>query len=202
VVIGTGCCVGSWDKFHTNVAPYTPGPVTAMYGQTSIAAAYNMILDGFGRMDVDYAALQHDDLHITDPAFAAKLEAATGPDVALIGVAGARGVQDLAWWNYDTVGHQMTDGGLIDFGPRTGDVDALEGSLLVFTRLGVAELRFNWQPGFHGYDVGICAKARRAGMRVVVADIDTHHHTVIGFKSADSHTSWLAADERFRRGRA
>jgi hypothetical protein len=118
--------------------------------------------------------------------------------VALVGVAGARGVTDLAWWNHDTVGHQHTDTGLIDYGPRTGDVDALEGSMLAFTRWAIDHLRFDPLPGFHGYDVMICRRARSAGMRVVVADITTHHHTTVGFKTADSHLQWQGADRRFR----
>jgi glycosyltransferase involved in cell wall biosynthesis len=198
VVIATGCCVGSWDRFEANVVPGVLGPVLALYGESSIGAAYNTILDWAADRGVDLLVLQHDDLQITDPDLEPKLAAAMGENVALIGVAGARGVQGIAWWNFDTIGHQHTDAGLIDFGPRTGDVDALEGSFLAFTRWAIDHLRFDEVPGFHGYDVGIARKAVDAGMRVTVADIDTHHHTVIGFKSADSHQQWLDADQRFR----
>ena len=196
-----GCCVGDWGKFQANVAPYAIGPVIAMSGRDSIAAAYNAILDAafveWG--DGTTVVLQHDDLQITDPRFAQKVAAASTERVAVIGVAGARGVTGLAWWNADTVGHQQTDAGLIDFpGGRAGDVDALEGSLLVFTPWAVRHLRFDHVPGFHGYDVSVCAKARAKGRRVVVADIDTHHHTMMGFKSAASHEQGAQADQAFR----
>lgn len=204
MVIAYGVCIGSWDRFMANVAPRIAGPLlgplVGLFGQTSIADAYNAILDHYTPNPPDLLILQHDDLEITDPQAVEKLGAAARPDVALLGVAGARGVKTLAWWNYETVGHQQTDAGPINFpGGRTGDVDALEGSLLVFTPWAVANLRFDSLPGFHGYDVLICAKAIDAGMRVVVADVDTHHHTTPGlFKSQASHADWLAADERFR----
>jgi len=52
-------------------------------------------------------------------------------------------------------------------------------------------------PGFHGYDE-IAMQAIRLGKRVVVADIDTHHHSMLGFDSIDSHAQWHQADETFR----
>lgn len=206
MVIVTGVCVGSWDKFHANVVPHAPGPVMALSGQTSIGAAYNTILTAYRYSRfVDVLILQHDDLEITDPLLVEKLlEVVSLRDVGIVGVAGARGVTgSIAWWNFDTVGHQMTDGRLIDFGQRSGFVDALEGSFLAFTPRGVAHLagQFDEVPGFHGYDVGICAKATKAGLRCVVADIDTHHHTTVGvFKSAEQQRDWYLADQRFREG--
>lgn len=196
MVINHGVCVGSWDRFATYVVPRAVGPIIALSEQTSITAAYNSILV---TAPEGVLILQHDDLEITDPSMADKLNAAIEPDVAIVGVAGARGVTSLAWWNFDTVGHQYTDGRLIDFGPRKGDVDALEGSFLAFTPWAVKYLRFDPMPGFHGYDVSICQKARRKGMRVVVADIDTHHHTKVGvFKTAESQSQWYLADKQFQ----
>ena len=32
----------------------------------------------------------------------------------------------------------------------------------------------------------------------MVADVDTHHHNSMGFKSAASAEEWLAADRRYR----
>lgn len=197
-MVSHGVCVGDWGRFTTYVAPHALGPIVALSGQTSIADAYNTILNGVEWQEPDLLILQHDDLEITDPAAVEKLLAAAEEGVALIGVAGARDVADLAWWNYPAIGHQWIDSGLIDFGPRSGDVDALEGSLLAFTPWSIANLRFDPLPGFHGYDVGICRKARQAGRRVVVADVDTYHHTRVGFKTAESEAQWQAADQAFR----
>lgn len=192
-----GVCVGSWDKYDKYVAPCTGGKtVHTRHGQTSIAAAYNSILD---TIPPDTALiLLHDDLELADPDGEAKLLAALAPDVGLVGVAGGSGKHGLAWWLYDPVGHQQTDVLNIDFGPRTGDVDLLEGSLLVFSPWAVKILRFDERfPGFHGYDE-IAAQAGAAGMRVVVADVDTHHHSALGFKTEASHLQWLEADRLYR----
>lgn len=192
-----GVCVGSWDKFNQYVLPHAAGsPVIALSGQTCIGAAYNTILDAINH--VDMLILQHDDLEILDPDAETKFAAAlTDPDVLLAGVAGGSARGGLGWWNHDPIGHQQTDAMNIDFGTRTGDVDLLEGSLLVFSREAIRTLRFDLRfDGFHGYD-DIGMQASRAG-RAVVVDVDTHHHNPMGFKSAQSHAEWLEADRLFR----
>jgi hypothetical protein len=200
VVIGFGCCVGSWEKLANNILPHVGDrPLIALSGQSSIAVAYNTILDAYRYVDLDAIVLLHDDLEITDPAADAKLLAAlASPDALLAGVAGGSGHGGLAWWNHEPVGHQLTDAMNIDFGPRTGDVTLLEGSLLAFSPAAVATLRFDTRfTGFHGYDeIGMQVIA--SGGRCVVADVDTHHHSVMGFKTAASHAEWLRADELYR----
>lgn len=197
VSIAYGVCVGSWDKFNQYVLPHAAGsPVIALSGQTCIGAAYNTILDA--AQNFDMLILQHDDLEIVDPDAETKFAAAlTDPDVLLAGVAGGSARGGLGWWNHDPIGHQQTDAMNIDFGTRTGDVDLLEGSLLVFSREAIRTLRFDLRfDGFHGYD-DIGMQASRAG-RAVVVDVDTHHHNPMGFKSAQSHAEWLEADRLFR----
>jgi len=201
VVVAYGCCVGSWEKYQRYVEPRTRGRiVVTLEQQTSIAQAYNEILSAYRTMRVDAVVLQHDDLEITDPDAEVKfLEAlATDPEIALVGVAGGHGVGSLAWWNANTVGHQLIDSGMLDFGERTGYVDLLEGSILVFSPWAVENLRFDENfAGFHGYD-DVAMIAHSYGMRAYVADVDTHHHTQLGFKSEESARAWFAADERFR----
>ena len=171
-----------------------------MTEQTSIAKAYNTILDAHKSYPPDALVLQHDDLEITDPDAEVKfLEVLALPDVTLVGVAGGYGVGSLAWWNANTVGHQTIDSGLLDFGPRIGEVDLLEGSILVFGPWAIQNLRFDTRyPGFHGYD-SIAMLNRWYGRKTLVADVDTHHHVQLGFKSPESAEAWAAADERFRR---
>jgi hypothetical protein len=197
-----GCCVGSWDRFNQYVVPRTQGrEVIGISGQTSIAVAYNRILSAFGDDSLEGLLLQHDDLEILDQGRAeeAILEAFLDPGVALVGVAGGDARSGLAWWNIDPIGHQLTDSMNIDFGKHAGDVTLLEGSLLAFSPWATENLRFDEaMPGFHGYDE-IAMQAIKAGKRVVVADIDTHHHTRLGFDSLDSHAEWHRADEYFRR---
>lgn len=158
-----------------------------------------MIMDAYRYADLDALILLHDDLEITDPDGDAKLLAAlASPDVLLAGVAGGDGRNGLAWWNTDPVGHQMTDARAIDFGRREGNVGLLEGSLLAFSPRAIQLLRFDTRfDGFHGYDeIAMQAIARNG--RVVVVDVDTHHHTAMGFKSAASHEQWLEADRMYR----
>jgi hypothetical protein len=207
VKVAYGCCVGSWDRFQRNVVPAAGDyerPLMALSGQSSIAEAYNTILEAFffsGQRDLDALVLLHDDLEITDPQAEEKILAAVAePDVALVGVAGATLIHGLNWWDaFDTVGHQLTDSMMIDFGPREGDVVSLEGSILAFSPWAIKNLRFDTQfPGFHGYDE-ISMQAINEGKRVVVRDIDTHHHTKVGFASTQSQEQWLLCNELFRK---
>lgn len=201
MVIAYGCCVGSWDKVRRYVEPQIGGQLLTVHGATSIAEAYNEIIDtARGVHDLEALVLLHDDLEIIDHDFEQKVRAALSQhDVALVGVAGARGAGSLAWWNADAVGHQLTDSGLLEFGgQREGDVEVLEGSLLVLSRWALENLRFDTRyGGFHGYDdIGYEAVAR--GKRVVVVDIDTYHHTHTGWRSPTYHAAWEAADVKFR----
>lgn len=199
--IGYGSCVGSWEKFIRNVAPWAGvRPLMALWGQPSIGIGYNKILNAYKGQGLDAVILLHDDLEITDPDAEVKfLEALTDPDVALVGVCGGKGDQTLHWWQTEKVGHQMTDTCLLDFGPRTGDVAFIEGSVMVFSPWAVEHLRFDERyPGFSaGYD-DICLHARAAGKRVTVVDVDTHHHSTVGWKSPQAEAAFAAAEQQFR----
>lgn len=201
VNIGYGSCVGSWEKLSRNVVPRVVGrPLVALYGQSSISIGYNTILDAYRGKGLDAVILLHDDLEVTDPDAEAKfLDALTDPDVALVGVCGGKGDQTLHWWESEKVGHQMTDTCLLDFGQRTGDVAFIEGSVMVFSPWAVDNLRFDERyPGFSaGYD-DICLHARAAGKRVTVVDVDTHHHSTVGWKSPQAQVAFAAAEGQFR----
>jgi hypothetical protein len=189
-MIGYGCCVGSWDKFTANVAPRTRDrPMVALAGQSGIVRAYNAIIDAYSwpaQGNLDAVILLHDDLEITDPDAETKLLAPLAdPDVALVGVAGGGG-DSLYWWNHEPVGHQLTDVMNIDFGTREGEVTLIEGSLMVLSPWLLTHLRFDAQfTGYHGYDE-IGMQVRAAGKKVVVVDVDTHHHNPMGYASEES----------------
>lgn len=198
VTVGYGVCVGSWEKLSRNVVPRVTGPLLGLSGQTQLTVAYNTILDAYRGRDLDAVILLHDDLEITDPHAEEKFLSALADDVALVGVCGGKGDKTLAWWTSETVGHQMTDSGMLDFGTRTGDVAFIEGSCMVFSPWAVDNLRFDERyPGFLGYD-DICLSAIQAGKRVVVADVDTHHHSTVGFKSPQIAAAWDVAEEIFQ----
>jgi hypothetical protein len=199
VKIVYGVCVGDWDRFRANVLPPLEGkPVIAVSGQDSIAVAYNSIMEAAYEMRAMVLILQHDDLEIMDPDAEDKIFAGLD-EAALVGVAGGMDRGGIAWWNHDPVGHQTTDVSFIDFGVRTGPVDLLEGSLLAISGAVMLGLRFDpLYPGFHGYDVDISRQVRENGFDVAVVDVDTHHHTQMGYKSESSHRDWLEADRIFR----
>lgn len=197
--IGYGCCVGTWDKFYRYVMPRIPEdrPVLTASNQVSISVAYNAILDGFRVYDLDAVILVHDDLEMIDPLTEQKvLDAfALDPEIAIVGVAGGGPV--MSWWNVDPIGHQLTDTRMLEFGDRrSGGVDIVEGSFMTFSPWAVQELRFDERYEFLGYD-DVCLEARRAGMKVVVADIDTHHHSTLGYKSESVRQMWERSEEIF-----
>lgn len=200
--VAYGVCVSSWEKFAANVAPHTTGRlVYAAYGQTSIAEAYEEILRTVeSRPEVDALILQHDDLEIVDPDGESKLLAALAqPDVALAGVAGGGIGGGLAWWTDNPVGRVPYDGGVVDFGSRSGDVRLLDGCLLALPAETIRRLRVSRRPGFHGYDGDISMRAGARGRRrVVVVDVDVRHHTALGFDDLASEADWIDADRQFR----
>lgn len=200
--VAYGVCVGSWDKASRFVLPWLEGAPRSLYtldNQTSITEAYNEILAAYRHSKLDALILLHDDLEILDPFAEQKfLKVLDEPDVALAGVAGGSGRNGLAWWNQNPIGHQRTNIMNIDFGTRTGDVDLLEGSLLVLSSWAIRNLRFDARfTGFHGYDE-IGMQARHQQKRCVVVDVDTHHHSDMGFKSEASYGEWLTADRLYR----
>lgn len=202
MVIAYGCCVSSSDKVRQNVESRVTGRLLTVRDSSSITVAYNDIIKiARGINDLEALVLLHDDLEITDVNFEAKVREALAPsNVELAGVIGARDVRSLAWWNYAPIGHQVTDTTNIDFGVRSGDVEALDGSILLLSRWTVEHLLFaTVYDNFHGYDCDITRTVLALGKRAVVADIDTHHHTTLGWKSQQVHDFWLKSDEIFRR---
>lgn len=198
-----GCCVGSWDKFERYVVPRTgDSPIFAVSGQTSIATAYNSILNACAtawQPNLDMLILQHDDLEIVDPLAIEKFAAVLADrSVGLVGVAGGSASSGLMWWNSNPIGHVRAETTMVDFGTHSGQVDLLEGCILVFSPWAIQNLRFAHREGFHGYDCDISMRAALFGKKVVVADVDVHHHTMLGFDDEASHADWIAADKEFR----
>lgn len=202
--VAYGCVTNSLERVQRYVLPRVGDrPLTLLWNQTSMTTAYNRILDSHRWDPPDVLILVHDDLELTDPVAEEKFaEALRIHDVELVGVAGGYGVEahGLAWWNARTVGHQLTDSRMLDFGPRTGFVTSLEGSVMALGPWGVRNIRFDETfTGFHGYDdIGMCVNVTHR-KSVWVADVDTHHHTSLGFDSPASEVAWLEADRKFRR---
>ena len=200
-MIGYGTCSGSQEKLAAYVWPWvgTTKPLITMSGQSRMTVAYNDILNAYVGKGMDAVILLHDDIEITDRYAEVKFLAAIADDVALVGVAGGKSPESLYWWNYEKVGHQDTDSGLLDFGDRTGDVAFIEGSIMVFSPWAIENLRFDESfPDFRsGYDE-ICLTALDAGKRNVVVDVDTHHHTRVGWKSPEIEARFAESERMFQ----
>lgn len=198
-----GCAVGSWDKLRRNVTPWVEdrgARLIAVYGQPSMSVAGNTILDGCIGRGFDAVILVHDDLEILDPRAEQKLISAMDEDVALVGVAGSRSRQSLYWWEQkQSLGHQFTDSGIVDFGERTGDAAIVEGSIMVFSPWAIENLRFDerYTDFRSGYD-DICLAALDMGKRNVVANVDTLHHTQVGWRSAEVRARFEESEQMFR----
>jgi hypothetical protein len=204
-MIAFAACIGSEEKFRLLAQPglrkvCEPDSLVAeVITDSSIFTAYNEVLDAFAeRDDLEALVLLHEDLEIVDSDFCAKLRRRLAePDVAVIGVIGARGVTGLAWWEGEGRGRCLETRGLVDFGGGRHDVDSVDGLLLVLSPWAVRNLRFDDETfsGFHGYDADICFQARAAGMRVVVEELAVVHHTKGGYGDMDSYR---ACDRAFR----
>ena len=67
---------------------------------------------------------------------------------------------------------------------RLGEVDTLDGFLLVLSPWAVRNIRFDEALGeFHGYDLDFCLQVREAGRKVVTADFRAIHHRPLEMRS-------------------
>ena len=204
-MIAFAVCVGSEEKYRDLAQPglrqvCEPDSLVAeVTTDSSIFEAYNEVLDAFAeRDDLEALVLVHEDVEIVDSDFCGKIRRRLAePDVAVLGVIGARGVTSLAWWEAEGRGRCLETRGLVDFGGGSHDVDSVDGLMIVLSPWAVRNLRFDTEAytGFHAYDVDISFQARAAGKRVVVEDIALVHHTKGGYGNVDA---WRAANSAFR----
>jgi hypothetical protein len=174
----------------------------------SLFRNYNLLLDmAAEHEDLEALVLVHQDAELDDLDFAAKVrEALRDPDVAIIGCVGAVGVRSIAWWQgavtwasvthrYEEYGGGDTeaagwDPGKLPSYAQTGEVDSIDGVVMVLSPWAVRELRFDESLGnLHGYDFDLCMQARAAGKKVVTADFRViHHHSLELINDAEAWT--------------
>jgi glycosyl transferase family 2 len=165
----------------------------------SLFRSYNLIIDTVAkRDDLEALVLVHQDAEIVDPGFLAKArEALEDPGVGVVGCVGAIDVRNIAWWEGSVTWASFTHrygefgGGELDSltwknedlpgYARTGEVDTLDGFVLVLSPWAVKNVRFDEGLGsqIHGYDLDFCLQIREAGRKVVTADFKVvHHHSL------------------------
>jgi hypothetical protein len=194
-----------------------PGSAVFAYRATSsIFRSYNLILDKAAACDdLEALVLVHQDTEIVDPHFCAKVRRALrDPDVGVVGCIGAIGVRSIAWWEgsvtWASFIHrygELGGGDLPGFAwkrdeappfARTGEVDVVDGFLLVLSPWAVRNLRFDESLGqLHGYDVDFCLQVRAAGRKVVTEDLRAiHNHSLELVSDAEG---WAEAHVRLAR---
>jgi Glycosyltransferase like family len=180
---------------------------------SSIFRSYNLILDrAAARDDLEALVLVHQDTELVDPEFCAKVRRALAdPDVGVVGCIGASGVRSIAWWEgsvswasfihrYAELGGGDLPGFAWDTGDRpafarTGEVDVVDGFLLVLSPWVVRNIRFDESLGtLHGYDVDLCLQVRAAGRKVITAELRAiHNHSLELVSDAEG---WVEAHMR------
>lgn len=161
----------------------------------SIFRSYNVILEAAAALeDLEALVLVHQDAEIVSSDFCSTIRGAlSDPDVGVVGCVGAVGVRSIAWWEgsvtWASFTHRYSElgGGELpalswkrDEMPayaRTGEVDTVDGFVLVLSPWVVKNIRFDESLGaLHGYDFDFCLQVRAAGKKVVTADFKAVHH--------------------------
>ena len=176
----------------------------------SICRSYNALLDRAAELDdLEALVLVHQDAEIVDADFCARARRALeDPEVAIVGCVGAIGVRSIAWWEGSVTAasfihrYESHGGGDLpafswsweDAPPyaRLGEVDTVDGFLMVLAPWTVRNLRFDESLGrLHGYDIDFCLQARDAGRRIVTADFRAiHAHALDPFEDPEE---WIDA---------
>jgi Glycosyltransferase like family len=187
-----------WAEPGIRRAAEPDSPVLAYRAQRSLFRSYNLVLDrAAAHDDLEALVLLHQDTEIVDPEFCAKVRRVlSDPEVGVIGVIGAIGVRSIAWWEgsvtWASFIHRSSEHGGVDLPgfawdadkrpayARTGEVDVVDGFLMVLSPWVVRNVRFDESLGrLHGYDVDFCFEVRARGRKVVTADLRViHHHSL------------------------
>ena len=172
--------------------------ILSLRATSSIFRSYNVLLDrAAAHQDLEALVLVHQDTEIVDGELCSKVRGALAdPDVGVVGCIGASGVRSIAWWegsvSWASFIHRYGEyggGDLPGFAwdavdrpayARTGEVDVVDGFLLVLSPWVVRNVRFDESLGtLHGYDVDFCLQVRAAGRKVVTADLRAvHNHSL------------------------
>jgi hypothetical protein len=164
----------------------------------SLQASYNALIDEAAAVDgLEALVLVHQDAEIIGSDFCARIRRVLAdPEVGLAGCVGAVGVRSIAWWEGSVTQasfiHRYGEHGGGDLPAftwdwstappyaRLGEVDTVDGFLLVLTPWALRHVRFDEGLGqLHGYDLDLCLQVRAAGKKVMTADVRAiHNHSL------------------------
>lgn len=182
-VIAYGLCVGTSHKFEKIALPAirAQNPTASVLirrGQSSIAEAYNSLIEEANTLSAEALILLHDDVELKGDIEAPLERCLSLPDVAIVGAIGSRG-SSFDWWSDgEHFGFAQDTRAVHDFGGGTHDVDVVDGLVMALSAWALEHLRFDADhfDGWHGYDADICRQAREHGKRVLVTDLPLFHH--------------------------
>lgn len=213
-----GCSITAPDLYERYAGPgielaREPGSVVLPnLAAGRIFRSYNLILDQAAVLDgLEGLVLLHQDARIADGQFLARArEALADPDVAIVGCVGAVGAVGIAWWEgavtwstFETAyggwggggSPALADDGRHVAGAPLGEVDTLDGFVLVLSSWAVRHLRFDesLSPLVWGFDFDLCQQARAAGRTVVAADLGVVHERPAPIELVSDAESWTEA---------
>jgi hypothetical protein len=186
---------------------------SAGLGDASIFRNYNLLIEEAAKLDgLEALVLVHQDAEIVDDEFMTKVRRALQhSEIGILGCAGAIGVRNIAWWDGSVTlasfSHRYTEygggeilGSTFDWEQappeaRTGEVDVIDGFMMVLTPWFIENIRFDESLGqLHGYDFDVCQQVRAAGRKVWAEHIRViHHHSLELIGDVDG---WIAAHMR------
>jgi hypothetical protein len=184
--------------------------VWAIDAPGTLFESYNRLLDRAAQLDgLEALVLVHQDAEIVDEDFCRKArEALADPEVGVVGCVGAIDVRSIAWWEGSVALasfiHRYPEHGGGDLPAfswawseappyaRVGEVDTVDGFLLVISPWVVQNVRFDESLGqLHGYDFDFCLQVREKGRKVVTADFRAIHNHSLDLVSNPDH--WIEA---------
>jgi Glycosyltransferase like family len=218
-MIAFGCSITRPEMYREAAEPgfararESDSVVMANAAAGSLFRSYNLLMDKAAEIEgLEALVLAHQDSEILDTDFCAKVrEALAVPDVGVIGCVGAVDARSIAWWEGSVTWASFTHrykefgGGEIQAFTfldtnhpgyaRTGEVDTLDGFLLVMTPWALANVRFDESLGqIHGYDFDFCMQVREKGKKVITADFKmVHHHSL---ELVTDPEVWIEAHKR------
>jgi hypothetical protein len=214
-----GCSITSPDIYSEaaekgfNLVAEPDSVIMANAAAGSLMRSYNLIMEKVAEMNgVEALVLCHQDAELTSPDFCSIVRASLkDPDVGVVGCVGALDVRNIAWWEgsvtWGSFTHRYKEygGGQIDAFTftddnhpgyaRTGEVDTLDGFIMVIAPWTIKNIRFDESLGqLHGYDYDFCLQVREAGKKVMTADFKAVHHHSLDLISDEF--VWIEAHKR------
>lgn len=180
----------------------------------TLARTYNLILDrARGTDGLEALVIVDQQTEITDMRLPAIVrEALSDPEVAIAGIAGARGDHGLAWWRGEVscgpVTLRYTDygGGAVPAfawtrpEPAPAPVDALDGAVLILSPWAVENLRFDERFFYRfGLDVDLCRQAAAAGRSVRTVPLEATLHRQLDVIPDEWTAAWVDSHILFAR---